>query len=169
MAILGEPVTSASAEFGEPTCGDLPGDTATTGRLVVDGAGVEGQHHTATDVDWYAVSLEAGVDYQFDADPTDPQPRLYLLKIHDDQGTELRTSAIAPAGGPPNWYQHPNRVNSLPFSNGSGRRLLRVHIGPEGRRGARSGVHAVGAVRRLTPRTRPRRPSPSWGSQPGSI
>ena len=115
MAILGEPVTSASAEFGEPTCGDLPGDTATAGRLVVDGTGVKGQHHTATDVDWYAVSLEAGVDYQFDADPTDPQPRLYLLKIHDDQGTELRTSAIAPVGGPTNWYQHPNRVNSLPF------------------------------------------------------
>ena len=116
MAILGERASGASAEFGEPTCGDLPGDTATTGRLVVDGAGVKGQHHTATDVDWYAVSLEADVDYQFDADPTDPQPRLYLLKIHDDQGTELRTSAIAPAGGPPNWYQHPNRVNSLPFS-----------------------------------------------------
>ena len=115
MAILGEPASSPSAELGEPTCGDLPGDTATTGRLVVDGAGVKGQHHTATDVDWYAVSLEADVDYQFDADPTDPQPRLYLLKIHDDQGTELRTSAIAPAGGPPNWYQHPNRVNSLPF------------------------------------------------------
>ena len=115
MAILGEPVTSASAGLGEPTCGDLPGGTATTGRLVVDGAGVKGQHHTSADVDWYAVSLDAGVDYQFDADPTDPQPRLYLLKIHDDQGTELRTSAIAPAGGPPNWYQHPNRVNSLPF------------------------------------------------------
>ena len=116
MAILGERASSASAGFGEPTCGDLLGDTATTGRLVVDGAGVEGQHHTSTDVDWYAVSLEADVDYQFDADPTDPQPTLYLLKIHDDQGTELRTSAIAPAGGPPNWYQHPNRVNSLPFS-----------------------------------------------------
>ena len=115
LAILGEPVTSASAGFGEPTCGDLPGDTTTTGLLVVDGAGVKGQHHTATDADWYAVSLEADVDYQFDADPTDPQPRLYLLKIHDDQGTELRTSAIAPAGGPPNWYQQPNRVNSLPF------------------------------------------------------
>ena len=115
MAILGERASGASAEFGEPACGDLPGDTATAGRLVVDGAGVKGQHHTATDVDWYAVSLEAGVDYQFDADPTDPQPRLYLLKIHDDQGTELRTSAIAPVGGPTNWYQHPNRVNSLPF------------------------------------------------------
>ena len=115
MAILGERASSASAEFSEPTCGDLPGDTTTTGRLVVDGAGVKGQHHTATDADWYAVSLDAGVDYQFDADPTDPQPRLYLLKIHDDQGTELRTSAIAPVGGPPNWYQHPNRVNSLPF------------------------------------------------------
>ena len=73
-------------EFDEPTCGDPPGDTATAGRLVVAGAGVEGQHHTSTDVDWYAVSLDAGVDYQFDADPTDPQPRLYLLKIHDDQG-----------------------------------------------------------------------------------
>ena len=115
MAILGERASGASAEFGEPTCGDLPGDTATAGRLVVDGAGVKGQHHTATDADWYAVSLEADVDYQFDADPTDPQPRLYLLKIHDDQGTELRTSAIAPVGGPTNWYQHPNRVNSLPF------------------------------------------------------
>ena len=115
MAVLGERVSSPLVEFDEPTCGDLPGDTATAGRLVVAGAGVEGQHHTSTDVDWYAVSLDAGVDYQFDADPTDPQPRLYLLKIHDDQGTELRTSAIAPAGGPPNWYQHPNRVNSLPF------------------------------------------------------
>ncbi len=115
MAILGERASSASAEFSEPTCGDLPGDTTTTGRLVVDGAGVKGQHHTATAADWYAVSLDAGVDYQFDADPTDPQPRLYLLKTHDDQGTELRTSAIAPVEGPQNYYQHPNRVNSLPF------------------------------------------------------
>ena len=32
-----------------------------------------------------------------------------------DQGTELRTSAIAPVGGPQNYYQLPNRVNSLPF------------------------------------------------------
>ena len=115
MAVLGERVSSPSVEFDEPTCGDLPGDTTTAGRLVVDGAGVEGQHHTSTDVDWYAVSLDAGVDYQFDADPTDPQPRLYLLKIHDDQGTELRTSAIAPVEGPQNYYQLPNRVNSLPF------------------------------------------------------
>ena len=115
MAILGERASSPSAEFSEPTCGDLPGDTTTTGRLVVDGAGVKGQHHTATDADWYAVSLDAGVDYQFDADPTDPQPRLYLLKIHDDQGTELRSSAIAPVEGPQNYYQLPNRVNSLPF------------------------------------------------------
>ena len=115
MAILGERVSGTSAEFGEPTCGDLPGDTTTTGRLVVDGDGVKGQHASARDADWYAVELEAGVDYQFDADPTDPQPRLYLLKIHDDQGTELRTSAIAPVEGPQNYYQHPNRVNSLPF------------------------------------------------------
>ena len=115
MAVLGERASSPSAEVGEPTCGDLPGDTTTAGRLVVAGAGVEGQHHTSTDVDWYAVSLDAGVDYQFDADPTDPQPRLYLLKIHDDQGTELRSSAIAPVEGPQNYYQLPNRVNSLPF------------------------------------------------------
>ena len=117
MAVLGERASSPSTEVGEPTCGDLPGDTTTAGRLVVAGAGagVEGQHHTSTDVDWYAVSLDAGVDYQFDADPTDPQPRLYLLKIHDDQGTELRSSAIAPVEGPQNYYQHPNRVNSLPF------------------------------------------------------
>ena len=115
MAVLGERTSSTSAELGEPTCGDLPGDTTTTGRLVVDGDGVKGQHASARDADWYAVSLDAGVDYQFDADPTDPQPTLYLLKIHDDQGTELRTSAIAPVEGPPNWYQNPNRVNSLPF------------------------------------------------------
>ena len=111
MAVLGERVSSPSVEVGEPTCGDLPGDTTTTGRLVVDGAGVEGQHASARDADWYAVELDAGVDYQFVVDA----PPVYLLKIHDDQGTELRTSAIAPAGGPPNWYQHPNRVNSLPF------------------------------------------------------
>ena len=86
MAILGEPVTSPSAELGEPACGDLAGDTTTTGRLLVDGDGVKGQHASARDADWYAVSLEAGVDYQFDVDPTDPQPTLYLLKIHDDQG-----------------------------------------------------------------------------------
>ena len=112
MAILGEPVTSTSAELGEPACGDLPGDTTTTGRLVVDGDGVKGQHASARDADWYAVELDAGVDYQFDVVDAPP---VYLLKIHDDQGTELRSSAIAPAGGPPNWYQHPNRVNSLPF------------------------------------------------------
>ena len=111
MAILGEPVTSTSAELGEPACGDLPGDTTTTGRLVVDGDGVKGQHASARDADWYAVSLDAGVDYQFDVVDAPP---LYLLKIHDDQGTELRTSAIAPVGDTP-YYQHPNRVNSLPF------------------------------------------------------
>ena len=112
MAILGERVSSPSAELGEPACGDLPGDTTTTGRLVVDGDGVKGQHASARDADWYAVSLDAGVDYQFDVVDAPP---VYLLKIHDDQGTELRTSAIAPVEGPPNWYQHPNRVNSLPF------------------------------------------------------
>ena len=112
MAVLGEPVTSASAELGEPACGDLPGDTTTTGRLVVDGDGVKGQHASARDADWYAVELEAGVDYQFDADPTDPQPTLYLLKIHDDQGTELRSSQITRNGS---YYSAPNRLNSLPF------------------------------------------------------
>ena len=40
---------------------------------------------------------------------------MYLLKIHDDQGTELRSSAIAPVEGPQNYYQLPNRVNNLPF------------------------------------------------------
>ena len=111
MAILGERASSPSAKLGEPTCGDLPGDTTTTGRLVVDGAGVKGQHASARDADWYAVSLDAGVDYQFDVVDAPP---VYLLKIHDDQGTELRTSAIAPVGDTP-YYQHPNRVNSLPF------------------------------------------------------
>ena len=112
MAVLGERASSASAGFGEPTCGDLPGDATTTGRLVVDGDGVKGQHASTRDADWYAVSLDADVDYQFDVVDAPP---VYLLKIHDDQGTELRTSAIAPVEGPQNYYQHPNRVNSLPF------------------------------------------------------
>ena len=112
LAILGERASSPSAELGEPTCGDLPGDTTTTGRLVVDGDGVKGRHASARDADWYAVSLDAGVDYQFDVVDAPP---VYLLKIHDDQGTELRTSAIAPVEGPQNYYQLPNRVNSLPF------------------------------------------------------
>ena len=147
MAVLGERASSPSAELGEPTCGDLPGDTTTAGRLVVDGDGVKGRHASARDADWYAVSLDAGVDYQFDADPTDPQPRLYLLKIHDDQGTELRTSAIKPVGDTP-YYQRPNRVNSLPFRTDQAGRLLRVHSVPERRPRARSCVHAVGSVRR---------------------
>ena len=57
MAILGERVSDPSVESSEPTCDDLPESTTTTGRLIVDGDGVKGQHHTQGDADWYSVDL----------------------------------------------------------------------------------------------------------------
>ena len=91
-AVLGEPVSGGSGPLSEPVCGDLPADTTTTGRLVVDGLGartilrsVGGGHlWLEGDEDWFSVELEAGVDYQFDqlewiegeAEPT-PEEELY--------------------------------------------------------------------------------------------
>ena len=88
MAILGERASGASAEFGEPACGDLPDDATTTGRLIVGGNGVRGQHHTQDEADWYAVDLEAGADYLFVA-ASPSGSRTYALKIYDESGREL--------------------------------------------------------------------------------
>ncbi|WP_419920144.1 choice-of-anchor R domain-containing protein [Candidatus Poriferisodalis sp.] len=88
MAVLGEPVTDPSDRSSEPVCGDLPGDTSTTGRLVVDGAAVRGQHHSSADVDWYAVDLEANAFYQFDV-KTGGNLSVYRMRIYDSAGNAV--------------------------------------------------------------------------------
>ena len=66
FAVLGEAVPSALGPVHEPVCGDLPADTSTTGRMVVDGLGARSVLDGLKDEDWFRVELEAGVDYQFD-------------------------------------------------------------------------------------------------------
>ena len=116
MAILGEPVSDPSVESSEPTCDDLPESTTTTGRLIVDGDGVKGKHHTQGDADWYSVDLEADTYYQFTANPGKKGLPYYILRIFDDAGTELRNSLITavPSDTQP-YYDAPDRLNSLPF------------------------------------------------------
>ena len=94
MAILGERVSDPSVESSEPTCDDLPESTTTTGRLIVDGDGVKGQHQTQSDADWYSVDLLADTYYQFTANPGKKGLPYYILRIFDDAGVELRNSLI---------------------------------------------------------------------------
>ena len=116
MAILGERMSDPSVESSEPTCDDLPESTTTTGRLIVDGDGVKGQHQTQGDADWYSVDLEADTYYQFTANPGKKGLPYYILRIFDDAGTELRNSLITavPSDTQP-YYDAPDRLNSLPF------------------------------------------------------
>ena len=116
MAILGKRVSDPSVESSEPTCDDLPESTTTTGRLIVDGDGVKGQHQTQGDADWYSVDLEADTYYQFTANPGKKGLPYYILRIFDDAGTELRNSLITavPSDTQP-YYDAPDRLNSLPF------------------------------------------------------
>ena len=122
MAILGEPVSDPSVESSEPTCDDLPESTTTTGRLIVDGDGVKGQHQTQGDADWYSVDLEADTYYQFTANPGKKGLPYYILRIFDDAGTELRNSLITavPSDNQP-YYDAPDRLNSLPFQTDTAR------------------------------------------------
>ena len=112
MAILGERVSDSSFESSEPTCDDLPESTTTTGRLIVDGDGVKGQHQTQGDADWYSVDLEADTYYQFTANPGKKGLPYYTLRIFNDQGVEQRNSLIAKKDDA---YHSPDRRNVLPF------------------------------------------------------
>ena len=112
MAILGERVSDPSVESSEPTCDDLPESTATTGRLIVDGDGVKGHHHTQSDADWYSVDLLADTYYQFTANPGKKGLPYYTLRIFNDQGVEQRNSLIAKKEDA---YHSPDRRNVLPF------------------------------------------------------
>ena len=111
MAILGERVSDTSVESGEPTCGDLPAGASTTGRLIVDEAGVSGEAYGETDVDWYGVELEAATDYQFDAEPGHG---LSELKIYTATGAFLQSSE-PPSEESPRWFRHPDQINSLTY------------------------------------------------------
>ena len=116
MAILGERVSDPSVESSEPTCDDLPESTTTTGRLIVDGDGVKGQHHTQGDADWYSIDLLADTYYQFTANPGKKGLPHYILRIYDDAGVELRNSLITPVPSDTQpYYDAPDRLNSLPF------------------------------------------------------
>ena len=113
MAILGERVSDPSVESSEPTCDDLPESTTTTGRLIVDGDGVKGQHHTQGDADWYSVDLMARTNYQFTANPGEKGLPYYTLRILDDDGAEQRNSLIT--AGSDGAYHGSDRRNVLPF------------------------------------------------------
>ena len=82
----------AKAIFGtanEPADSDLPADTSTTGTITIGGS-ASGTRGSITDEDWYAVELQAGVQYTFimlrDGDNPHQDP---LLILYNYAGTEI--------------------------------------------------------------------------------
>ena len=73
----------------EPANSDLPADTSTTGTITIGGS-ASGTRGSITDEDWYAVELQAGVQYTFimlrDGDNPHEDP---LLILYDSAGTEI--------------------------------------------------------------------------------
>ena len=93
-----------------PTIVDLPADITTTARLAVNGSVTD--RLSPYDVDWFAFTAEANTNYQFTANPGEKGLPYYLLRIFNDEGTELRSSRIAKKNG---YYPAPDRVNSIAF------------------------------------------------------
>ena len=94
-----------------PTIVDLPADITTTARLAVNES-VTGQHEHGRDVDWFAFAAEADTNYQFTANQGQKFARLNVLRIFQDDGTELRNSLIAKKD---NAYHAVDRLNSIAF------------------------------------------------------
>ena len=73
----------------EPADSDLPADTSTTGTITIGGS-ASGTRGSGTDEDWYAVELQAGVQYTFimlrDGDNPHEDP---LLILYNSAGTEI--------------------------------------------------------------------------------
>ena len=86
MAILGRIIFPAIA--------DIPADITTTALLAVNES-VTGQHEHGRDVDWFAFAAEADTNYQFTANQGQKFATLNVLRIFQDDGTELRNSLIA--------------------------------------------------------------------------
>ena len=103
MAILGRVIFPAIA--------DIPDDTTTTARLAVNES-VTGQHEHGNDVDWFAFAAEADTNYQFTANQGQKFATLNVLRIFQDDGTELRNSLIAKKD---NAYHAVDRLNNIAF------------------------------------------------------
>ena len=73
----------------EPANSDLPADTSTTGTITIGGS-ASGTRGSGTDEDWYAVELQARVQYTFimlrDGDNPHEDP---LLILYNPAGTEI--------------------------------------------------------------------------------
>ncbi len=94
-----------------PTIADLPADTTTTALLAVNES-VTGQHEHGRDVDWFAFEAEADTNYQFTANQGQKFATLNVLRIFQDDGTELRNSLIAKKD---NAYHGVDRLNNIAF------------------------------------------------------
>ena len=94
-----------------PKIVDLPADITTTARLAVNES-VTGQHEHGRDVDWFAFAAEADTNYQFTANQGQKFATLNVLRIFQDDGTELRNSLIAKKD---NAYHGVDRLNNIAF------------------------------------------------------
>ena len=94
-----------------PTIVDLSADITTTARLAVNES-VTGQHEHGRDVDWFAFAAEADTNYQFTANQGQKFATLNVLRIFQDDGTELRNSLIAKKDGA---YHAVDRLNNIAF------------------------------------------------------
>ena len=94
-----------------PTIVDLSADITTTARLAVNES-VTGQHEHGNDVDWFAFAAEADTNYQFTANQGQKFATLNVLRIFQDDGTELRNSLIAKKDGA---YHAVDRLNNIAF------------------------------------------------------
>ena len=94
-----------------PTIVDLPADITTTARLTVNES-VTGEHEHGNDVDWFAFTAEADTNYQFTANQGQKFATLNVLRIFQDDGTELRNSLIAKKDGA---YHAVDRLNNIAF------------------------------------------------------
>ena len=94
-----------------PTIADIPADITTTARLAVNES-VTGQHEHGRDVDWFAFAAEADTNYQFTANQGQKFATLNVLRIFQDDGTELRNSLIAKKD---NAYHGVDRLNNIAF------------------------------------------------------
>ena len=94
-----------------PKIVDLSADITTTARLAVNES-VTGQHEHGRDVDWFAFAAEADTNYQFTANQGQKFATLNVLRIFQDDGTELRNSLIAKKD---NAYHAVDRLNNIAF------------------------------------------------------
>ena len=86
IAILGSPVDGS---VSENRCNDLPQGITTTGEFPIGGAAVGSLYPNSldpTDRDWFKVTLEADVLYQFDA--------FHSRRVHGREGTTIGSARV---------------------------------------------------------------------------